>query len=86
MTAHRSHCTVEWTGAASGPTTEIHFNRTIRVDFAGHAPLEMSGRPAFLGSPDYLTPEELFVAALASCQMLTYLALAAERHQGHGVS
>ena len=79
MTIHHYQCTAEWTGAASGPTDEIHFNRNIRVDFAGHSSIEMSGPTEFLGSADYVNPEELFVASLASCQMLTYLALAARR-------
>ena len=79
MTLHQYHCVAEWTGADSGPTNETHFNRTIRVDFEGHPSLDMSSPPAFLGSADYVNPEELFVAALSSCQMLTYLSLAARR-------
>ena len=79
MAIHHYQCKAEWTGAASGPTDDIHFNRNIRVNFVGHAALEMSGPPEFLGSADYVNPEELFVASLASCQMLTYLALAARR-------
>ena len=38
--------------------------------------------PKYRGDPTRLNPEELFVAALASCQLLTYLALA----RGAGVT
>jgi organic hydroperoxide reductase OsmC/OhrA len=42
----------------------------------------VSAAPQYRGDPTRLNPEELFVAALASCQLLTYLALA----RGAGVS
>jgi len=35
--------------------------------------------PAFLGNPARVDPEEAFVAAVASCHMLTFLAVAARR-------
>ena len=38
-----------------------------------------SAAPAFLGNPDRVDPEGAFVAALASCHMLTFLALASNR-------
>lgn len=47
-----------------------------RLEFAGRPAIEASGAPQYKGDPAKLNPEELFVAALASCQMLTYLALA----------
>ena len=44
----------------------------------GHRPaIEASGAPQYKGDAGKLNPEELFVAALVSCQMLSYLALAA---------
>jgi organic hydroperoxide reductase OsmC/OhrA len=36
-----------------------------------------SATPAYLGSPDRVDPEAALVAALSSCHMLTFLALAA---------
>lgn len=47
-----------------------------RVEFDGRPPLDVSAAPAYRGDPSRLNPEELFVASLASCQLLTYLALA----------
>ena len=37
----------------------------------------MSADPAFLGDPSKLNPEDCLLVALASCHMLSYLALAA---------
>jgi len=47
-----------------------------RVEFAGREPVEVSAAPQYRGDPTKVNPEELFLASLASCQMLTYLALA----------
>jgi organic hydroperoxide reductase OsmC/OhrA len=46
------------------------------VTFAGRPPFEVSAAPQYQGDPTRLNPEELFLGALASCQLLTYLALA----------
>jgi organic hydroperoxide reductase OsmC/OhrA len=37
----------------------------------------MSADPAFLGNPRLVNPEQLLAAAISSCQMLSFLALAA---------
>lgn len=78
MPTYTYRCTVEWTGAASGPTIDPRtFSRDTRVAFADHAAIDLSAAPEFQGNPDRTNPEELFVASLAGCQMLTYLYLAA---------
>src|SRR5215216_2588436 len=41
------------------------------------ASLELSSDPAFRGDPKLLNPEQLLVAAASSCQLLSFLALAA---------
>ena len=46
------------------------------VTFARRPPFEVSAAPQYQGDPTRLNPEELFLAAIASCQLLTYLALA----------
>ena len=38
-----------------------------------------SATPAYLGNPQRVDPEAAFVAALSSCHMLTFLALAANK-------
>jgi organic hydroperoxide reductase OsmC/OhrA len=48
-----------------------------RLTFGDRPAIEASGAPQFKGDAGKLNPEELFVAALVSCQMLSYLALAA---------
>jgi organic hydroperoxide reductase OsmC/OhrA len=47
-----------------------------RVELAGREALEVSGAPQYKGDGSRLNPEELFLASLASCQLLTYVALA----------
>ena len=39
--------------------------------------MAMSGDPAFLGDPSRLNPEQLLLAAAVSCQLLSFLAVAA---------
>lgn len=41
------------------------------------ADLEMTSDPAFLGDPNRLNPEQLLLMAAASCQLLSFLAVAA---------
>src|SRR5690606_24070222 len=38
-----------------------------------------SAAPEFLGNPGCVVPEQAFVAALSSCHMLTFLAIAARK-------
>jgi len=47
-----------------------------QLEFAGRRPIAASGAPQFKGDASNVNPDELFVAALVSCQMLSYLALA----------
>ncbi len=47
-----------------------------RLEFVDRPAIEASGAPQYKGDGAMLNPEELFVAALVSCQMLSYLALA----------
>ena len=55
-----------------------HYDRTHRLTAEPAATdLTLSSDPAFLGDPALLNPEQLLVAAAASCQMLSFLAVAA---------
>ncbi|MEX2649757.1 MAG: OsmC family protein [Alphaproteobacteria bacterium] len=58
-----------WTGAAPG------YARDFRFDVAGKPAIVGSADPHFGGDPALHNPEELLLASLASCHMLTYLAL-----------
>lgn len=76
--AHRFQSTVEWTGAARGPTRDIKtYSRELEVRLAGKPSIAGSSAPQYLGDASRTNPEELFLASLSSCQLLTYLALAA---------
>ena len=54
------------------------FNRNHKIRFGCGEEIEASSAPDFIGDPNKSNPEELFVAALSSCHMLTFLALAAK--------
>ncbi len=67
-----------WTGAAAGPTRSYEGHaRAWRVEIAGKPPLEGSADPVFRGDAARYNPEDLLVVALATCHMLSYLALCA---------
>jgi len=64
-----------WTGASDGPTRAYKsFSRTFSQRFGEKLTLTGSADPTFLGDPSLVNPEELLVAALSSCHMLSYLA------------
>jgi organic hydroperoxide reductase OsmC/OhrA len=68
---HRFEAQLAWRKGGEGLAASNH-----SVIFDGRPPLELSSAPAYRGDPSRLNPEELFVASVASCQALTYLALA----------
>ncbi|MFR9724797.1 OsmC family protein [Streptomyces sp. MS19] len=78
---HGYDVTVRWTGAASGGTTAYKtYARDTEATAAGKtAALPGSADPAFLGDAARWNPEELLVAALSQCHMLSYLALCSLR-------
>ena len=53
------------------------YNRSHSVTFKNGRPLEMSASLAYKGDASMVDPEEAFVAALSSCHMLSFLAIAA---------
>lgn len=55
------------------------YDRTHRWCFDGGTELLASSSPEFLGDPARVDPEQAFVAALSSCHLLTFLAIAARR-------
>jgi organic hydroperoxide reductase OsmC/OhrA len=65
-------------------TGELAWNKGVEglarsnhtLNFPGRPPFEVSAAPQYQGDPSRLNPEELFLAAIASCQLLTYLAVA----------
>lgn len=79
-TEHRFECRLVWTGAANGPTQDYAtYSREHRVEFEGKPPIAMTSAPVFRGDPSLADPEDLLVAALASCHFLSYAALCARK-------
>lgn len=79
---HRYSMSIEWTGN-NGPGTLSYrsYRRDHVISAQEKVPIEASSDPAFRGDATRYNPEELFLAALSSCHMLTYLHLCAV----HGV-
>ena len=76
MRQHVYSCSLEWTGAAAGEAAAYQsYSREWRVTIAGKPGLTGSADPVFRGSAQLYNPEDLLVAALASCHLLSYLAL-----------
>lgn len=76
MRQHLFSCSLEWTGAAAGEAADYQsYSREWRAAIAGKPDLTGSADPTFRGSAQLYNPEDLLVAALASCHLLSYLAL-----------
>lgn len=73
---HRYHATCHWAGDTT--VGYENYDRT-HTSSAPPAPTELmvSADPAFLGDPQKLNPEQLVVVAASSCQLLSFLAIAA---------
>jgi organic hydroperoxide reductase OsmC/OhrA len=73
--AHRFAARLRWTGAERGPTTSYKaYSREYVIEADGKPPLTGSADPHFLGDAAYYNPEDLLVAALSACHLLSYLA------------
>lgn len=67
-----------WEGNRGAGTADYaSYERRFRVAVQGKPELVGSADPAFRGEPQLHNPEDLLLAAVASCHMLTYLALCA---------
>lgn len=61
----------------SGSFADKSFSRDHSWHFKGDQQLLASSAPGFNGNPAAVDPEDAFTASLASCHMLTFLAIAA---------
>jgi len=76
--SHSYELALTWSGASKGPTADYaSYSREYRIAFADKPPLVGSADPAFRGDPALHNPEELLLAALSACHMLSYLAVCA---------
>lgn len=54
------------------------YNTNHRMTFSGGLSATMTSAPDYGGDPRYVNPEEALAAALSSCHMMTFVALAAK--------
>jgi len=71
------HASIAWTRSSSDYTYNT-YNRAHDWRIAGTT-IPASAAKDYRGDPDRVNPEEALVAALSSCHMLTFLAIAAKR-------
>ncbi len=55
------------------------YSRDHTATFKEQARVNVSAAPAYRGNPQLADPEDLLVAALSSCHMLSFLAIASNR-------
>ena len=78
--AHEYTARLAWTGNnGTGTANYSSYGRGYRVTIPGKADLLGSADAAFRGDPGIHNPEDHFLAAIAGCHMLSYLALCARR-------
>jgi organic hydroperoxide reductase OsmC/OhrA len=75
MSEHKA--TIRWNRDGKDYTYKT-YSRDHTWSLNGNA-VPASATPAYLGNPQRVDPEAAFVAALSSCHMLTFLAVAATR-------
>ncbi|HEY6288213.1 MAG TPA: OsmC family protein [Nitrospiraceae bacterium] len=76
MSEHK--VTLEWKRDTEGFSYESYKRDHVLV-FEGGVRVPASAAPAYRGNPAHVNPEEALVAALSSCHMLTFLAVAAKK-------
>ncbi|HEY6234276.1 MAG TPA: OsmC family protein [Candidatus Elarobacter sp.] len=72
---HRYAARVRWSGGASGPALDYAtYSREYVVEIDGKPALRGSADAHFRGDRSLHNPEDLLVAALSACHLLSYLA------------
>ena len=75
MTTHTYEASLSWAGSTGAGYRLYQRDHTVALGGAGD--LEMSADAAFRGDPARASPEALLLAAATSCQLLSFLAVAA---------
>jgi len=84
------HVVVEWRRGGIAFTYET-YSRSHSWQFDGGVCVDASASPEYRGDPAHVDPEEAFVAAISSCHMLSFLAVASrkrwtvDRYHDHAV-
>lgn len=75
---HHFEVTTEWLGNLGTGTSDYRsYGRNNLVSAEGKSPIDGSSAKPFRGDPARWNPEELLIAALSQCHMLSYLHVAA---------
>jgi organic hydroperoxide reductase OsmC/OhrA len=69
---------IRWTRESSDFSYDS-YDRNHGWKFGSGVEVAASAAPEFRGDPERVNPEEAFVAAIAGCHMLTFLAIAARK-------
>jgi organic hydroperoxide reductase OsmC/OhrA len=69
---------IEWARGDRGFGYE-QYGRDHTAQLGGAPPMQLSAAQPFRGNPALANPEDLLVAALSSCHMLTFLAICARK-------
>jgi organic hydroperoxide reductase OsmC/OhrA len=76
MKQHNYELHVEWTGnTGEGTKTYKSYSRDLTIASANKPEILASADPSFRGDASRYNPEELLVASLSGCHMLSYLHL-----------
>jgi organic hydroperoxide reductase OsmC/OhrA len=79
MNEHAYRARLTWDGnGGEGTTSYAAYTRRHRIAIDGKPELAATADPAFRGEAGTHNPEDLFLAAVSSCHMLSYLALCAK--------
>lgn len=73
--AHEFPVSVHWPASGEPGTTVPDFTRQLRADVPGKPSIPTSSASLYQGDDSRWNPEDLFGASLATCHLLTYLAL-----------
>lgn len=76
---HNYNLSIRWTGnKGTGTSNYRAYERSYIIQAEGKIEIQGSSDPAFRGDKTKYNPEDLLVASLSSCHMLSYLHLCAE--------
>jgi organic hydroperoxide reductase OsmC/OhrA len=78
MPGHSYRAQVQWSGSTAAGYADYPRAHTAYLPPASEG-LDLSADESFKGDPDLPNPEQLLVLAASSCQMLSFLAIAARR-------
>lgn len=71
---HRYRLRSEWTGnRGTGTSGYRDYDRSVAISVAGKPDLQASSDKPFRGDPAKWNPEDLLLAALSECHLLSYL-------------